>query len=105
MKISTVAIQTTFDLHDCPSCGISFGIPAGYEGRRREDHRSFYCPNGHTMSYSAKNAAELAIEERNKLQAKLNEEQHARLVLEKQLGDEKKKRAVLETRISHGVCP
>lgn len=37
----------------CPheGCGITFQLTDGYVSRRREDHRSFYCPNGHPKSY------------------------------------------------------
>jgi hypothetical protein len=103
--MSEIVISMKFDLQDCPECGIQFCTPPGYEGRRRNDHGSFHCPNGHRMSFHEKTPFEIATEEKNKVQAKLNEEQHARLVLEKQLAEEKKKRATLETRISHGVCP
>lgn len=30
-------------------CGISFWVTKGYSNRRKEDHTTFYCPNGHEI--------------------------------------------------------
>ena len=37
----------------CITCGIEFAPPEHYESARREDGRTFYCPNGHELSYPA----------------------------------------------------
>lgn len=46
----------------CPrvGCGLTFGVPIAWTARRREDHATFYCPNGHSMSYTGENDAEKA---------------------------------------------
>jgi hypothetical protein len=36
---------------DCAACGIEFQITKVLYARRKKDHRSFYCPNGHTLHY------------------------------------------------------
>lgn len=36
----------------CPYCGVAFGIAESYAEIRRKDGSSFYCPNGHPMSYT-----------------------------------------------------
>ena len=43
---------------DCASCGVIFAIPRTMEERRREDHRAFYCPNGHNLVFSGPSKAE-----------------------------------------------
>lgn len=48
--LNTRATVTLF-IVDCANCGIIFGIPDDFDDRRREDGGSFYCPNGHTISY------------------------------------------------------
>ena len=47
--------------HCCPTagCGVSFWVTEGFDGRRREDHQGFFCPNGHTLTYGQKTAAEI----------------------------------------------
>jgi|SRR3990167_10194114 len=51
--------------HCCPTagCGVSFWVTEGFDGRRREDHQSFFCPNGHTLTYGQKTAAEIDRDE------------------------------------------
>lgn len=36
---------------NCASCGIRFGLPKTLHKRRQDDHRAFYCPNGHSNYY------------------------------------------------------
>lgn len=93
----------------CANCGISFGITTDYENRRRDDHRSFYCPSGHVNVFNGPSTSEKrareAESEAMQAQAKLNEERHLRLVAEKALQKEASKRKRLEKRVSAGVCP
>lgn len=37
--------------YNCPSCGIEFGFPVKIEKLWRENHKSFFCPNGHSLSW------------------------------------------------------
>ena len=43
--------QGTILVVDCPNCGMEFGVPPRYDERRRDDHKSFYCPSWHSMNY------------------------------------------------------
>ena len=38
-------------------CGILFWIAADYQARLVSSKRSFYCPNGHSMSYTGESDA------------------------------------------------
>lgn len=42
----------TFTFEECPECGCWFGMENNYANARRDDKKLFYCPNGHSMSYS-----------------------------------------------------
>lgn len=55
---------------DCYSCGVTFAMPADLRARRLEDHRNFWCPNGHSQHYVGKTEAQKAEEqaERYKVQ-------------------------------------
>lgn len=35
----------------CCTCGIEFGLPEVYANARYNDHKAFYCPNGHGLSW------------------------------------------------------
>lgn len=54
-----------FEDQSCITCFIAFRVPAGFTAWRREDCVSFYCPNGHSMSYS-KNDRPLEIMRRER---------------------------------------
>ena len=43
---------------DCARCGVIFAISTELEQRRREDHQSWYCPNGHGMVFNYETEAE-----------------------------------------------
>jgi len=43
--------NSTLCIEHCPNCGIAFAIPENYQQRRRRDHKTFYCPSGHTQYY------------------------------------------------------
>ena len=36
---------------DCPTCGVVYAFSTDYEKRRREDGKSWSCPNGHSGIY------------------------------------------------------
>jgi hypothetical protein len=65
-------------------CGFVFAVPAWWESKRREDHSSWYCPNGHSQAFKGKTEAE-----------RLKEEKAA---LERQLAAEKANRSMAENR-------
>jgi hypothetical protein len=52
------AITVTLFVSECPNCGVLFGVTEDLEARRREDHKLFYCPNGHGMSFYQETEAE-----------------------------------------------
>jgi len=92
------------ELH-CSNCGILFGMPDFYEKKRRQDHKSFYCPNGHSQYFPAESEAEKykrLYEEANANSLSAREEVAAlrrkTTRVEKQLKDHKKRSAA-------GVCP
>lgn len=43
---------------NCASCGIAFCITDDFERRRREDHKGFFCPSGHSNHYPQKTEVE-----------------------------------------------
>ena len=58
---TTLRIETTYAnkpvavtlwATDCPNCAVVFAIPERMQQERYNDGKSFYCPNGHSMSWS-----------------------------------------------------
>lgn len=44
-------VEVEMTITDCAACSIVFAVPGRYLDERRKDHRRFYCPNGHSLSY------------------------------------------------------
>lgn len=90
---------------NCYSCGISFGMPDDYYDYRLQDHRTFWCPNGHSQSFLAESEAakykrlyENQVAASNSERVKLEAERRAKEKAQKAL-------AVHKTRSAAGVCP
>lgn len=47
-KAPAVEIEVALETLTCANCYIVFGLPPQFLQHRRRDHRSFYCPVGHT---------------------------------------------------------
>lgn len=112
MPTGTLSIIETFNVHCCTECGVSYALTAAFEGRRRNDHKTFYCPNGHEQYYPQKSDAELAREE-----AQQQRERAERLVRQvNQIGDRltserrshsatKGQLTKAKKRAAHAMCP
>lgn len=96
---------------DCPECGIPFGVRKTFEDARRSDKRSFFCPNGHSLSYTESEADRLrkALETQKQQNARLADEareanqraEDARRATAAQKGVVTR----LKNRAAAGVCP
>lgn len=103
MRGSTVRVAQVVELftEECYLCGVIFGLTSDMQRRRAEDHRDFFCPNGHSQHYlgetEAQKNARLLREEQARHQrtiTRLNEEQKAKEKAERKL-----------KRVQKGVCP
>lgn len=107
--MSSIVVRCEFTVINCGACGISFAVPEPWRLQKQRDHTGFRCPNGCSRAYVGESDVErIAREKReaeNKLQARVNEAEHARLVAEKELDKVKRAKRKIEARVSHGVCP
>jgi hypothetical protein len=57
-------METTIEMNQttCCACGITFAFEKSYFNRLRENHNTFYCPNGHPLHIIGKTEAELLNE-------------------------------------------
>lgn len=96
---------------ECISCFVVFGVPRGFVDRRRKDTQTFYCPNGHSMSWKEGEADKLR-RERDRLKqdaARLEEEKNTawRTATEQRERAEaaEKRETRLKKRAAAGSCP
>lgn len=103
--------MTMADHLNCTNCGISMTLPDGYLNNRRGDGRSFWCPNGHSMSYKETEADKLR-RERDRLAQQIAQRDDE-IRRQRELREEAERRVSaargqvtrLKKRASAGVCP
>lgn len=101
-----------FNVIECYSCGVKFGLPRELDANRLRDHKSFWCPNGHQQSYTGetpeqKLTKQLKIAQRDKVWAenrasRMREERDAET---RRLSAAKGQATKLRKRLANGVCP
>lgn len=55
----------SYRMTTCCRCGVWFGMPEHLNDMRRADQGQFFCPNGHSMSYTESEATKLRRERDN----------------------------------------
>lgn len=114
MPTKTFQIVETYTTIACPrdGCGVSFAINDAFLDRRVNDHKGFYCPNGHTMSYTHQNEAEKQRERIERLKHLVESRERdiqfeqTRLTAERRAHSATKgKLTKVRKRAAHGVCP
>lgn len=51
MATFTIATEVVLELVNCSSCGVIFGLPQNMQHELSQTGNSFFCPNGHSLSY------------------------------------------------------
>lgn len=97
---------------ECCRCGIAFAFGAGFEKERRRDHKSFYCPLGHSQYFPHKSDIEKLQEqlerERRRGQdawTRAHHEAEQRQEAERSMRATNAAAAKVKKRIALGVCP
>lgn len=62
--------QYQLETVECANCCMTFAVAGRFIRDRRDDHKSFYCPNGHSNFYKGQSEAE-------KLKKQLEEKERA----------------------------
>jgi hypothetical protein len=96
-----------YTVHACASCGVEFAVSDGYDSRRRDDGRRFYCPNGHTLSYSdtVYDRLQKAKDALAREQARHDQTRAQRDATERSRRATKGQLTRVKNRVAKGVCP
>ena len=101
-----IQIKTiTLELHECPDCGVAWGLTSDYEDRRRQDHRTFHCPNGHPLSYRQESREEKLKRQLEQTSSQLALTQSRLTVTKRQKAAAKGQLTKAKRRVANGVCP
>lgn len=105
-------ITLTLRGQTCANCGVAFGLETGYDDERRKDHKTFYCPNGHTQWYPGKTEKEKLEEQLEAAQSLAQREARRRARAEQECeAAQRQTRAYkghitrLKRRVAKGKCP
>ena len=103
---NAITVEVNLNADSCVNCGVIYGVDAEFEAARRRDGKTFYCPNGHAMSFTETDAMRLKQErERNaRLTASLDQSYAALAEEEKRRRAKEREIARLQKRIQNGVC-
>lgn len=103
--VRTITAETTIEPETCASCGIIFGLGAVFMQKRRNDHKGFYCPNGHSLSYSQESEAERLRRQLKSAEGRATSWRDQAETAEARRRGEKAAKTRLKNRIANGVCP
>ena len=101
-------LETEFLTTTCCNCGCVVALTREIMQARRRDHATFYCPNGHPLSFTGEPTEEQL---RKRLNDSLTRESTAKIEAEyqrKRANEEALKREAAENklrRVKNGVCP
>jgi hypothetical protein len=109
----TYPVQTKLCVYECPvqGCGIVYGIPKEFRDSLYKNGGSYYCPNGHILSWHETDADR----ERKQRQAAEQRAKQAEAAAARQRrrADAERRSAIalrghltrMRNRIANGVCP
>lgn len=114
----THAENTQLSIRVCPTCGVTYAVPERLVEDRRERGGSWYCPNGHTLSFTETEADRLR-KEAKRLERKLADEKGNAEWWRKRADSERKETeharaqangykgalTKVKKRVGNGVCP
>lgn len=94
MGLAAVEFAVEFQECTCSECGIVYFVPDNYQSKRRKDHKTFYCPNGHNQYYPQESEAEKYKRKAEVLADQVRMEREQREKAERKL-----------RRVQKGTCP
>lgn len=99
-----ITYTTTLSTLTCGCCEIPFAIPESLHDKVKRDGSSFYCPNGHYISYSDTENKRLQRRLDN-MSAAYDRERDRAAYAERSASAYKGQATRLRNRAKNGVCP
>lgn len=110
--MSTYTTTTKMIHIECGGCGQLFAMSKEFKNRRREDHKTWYCPNGCERHYPHETEKEELRRHLSETQEEVNKERGQRQSAENALDTARKQRNALKghmgrirKRTAAGTCP
>lgn len=94
MSEKIVELPVTLTTCTCVACGIVFAMPSDFKSELRQNHKTFYCPSGHSQWFSYETEAETLQKELRRKEQELADKVIENLNLQKEY-----------LRLKKGTCP
>lgn len=110
----TLAHVAELEIHTCPTCFIVYAFPTAMSERKQESGDSWYCPNGHSISFTTSTKAKLEEMRRERDRLKQNEAYLEERLKDRDLDLLRAQRSTaalkgevtkIRKRVGNGVCP
>lgn len=112
MRNTVIDIDVQLVTEDCCSCYITFAIPKDLRDKLVAEKTSFYCPRGHSQSYTGKTEAQKQRERAERLERTVAAREEDLRLEQRRLSNERKAHAATKgqltktrKRAEKGVCP
>lgn len=89
----------------CATCGLRYAADERWVQDRRDDHLTFYCPNGHSQWFPGEPEEKKLKHQLAERNAQLDAAKREVLSKGSMLSAERTKNRSLRKRIKNGVCP
>jgi Zn finger protein HypA/HybF involved in hydrogenase expression len=99
-----LALSLRFETMECCNCGVLFAISNELQDNFRKTKKSFYCPNGHSQSYT-ENEADRLRRQLEAAQRDVEWQKNRAATAERRATKAERAHRVLKRRVNHGVCP
>jgi hypothetical protein len=105
--MTQIHVTTTFTVLDCCKCGTLFAVPDQVDEELIRTGRQFYCPNGHSQSYTESTEEKLRKAEDALARERARSDQ---LKADRDAADRRASAArgqvtKIRNRVARGVCP
>lgn len=100
-----IQVDVTLVATTCGECGVAFGMPQDFVAARKNDHRCFYCPNGHCRAWKGETEEERLKRSLEWKSNELERERSNRQRTERQLSAARGRVTRIKNRVANGVCP
>jgi hypothetical protein len=95
----------TCSVIECGECGVVFALSDEFMDQRKQDHRTWYCPNGHQRHYPGESREEKLKRQLDRTSRQLSSTQSALVVTKRQKAAAKGQLTKTRRRVANGVCP
>jgi len=103
--MSNVTLDVDFTVRQCSECGITYCLPQNFSRARSEDHKSWYCPNGHSQYIPALSDAEKLRKQLDDEKRRHSQTQMELMAAEQKVTSVQKEKSRLQKRVKNGACP